>query len=83
MIFFGYSVCNSKLGPRRYRTRGLRARVEFGRAVESGRPGLRPYARASIDDGITDQRGQIGEHEEPAQKPEFVWNPRTGLVAAT
>ena len=50
VIFFGYSVYNSKLAPRK-------------RAVEPGRPSFRPYACTSLNDGITGQRGEIGEAE--------------------
>ena len=65
-----------------HRTRGVRARLESGRVVEPGGPSFRPYACTSLDDGITGQRGEIGEDEERAHEPEFASNPRTGLVAA-
>src|SRR6516165_5048691 len=59
---------------------GICARVEFGRAVEPGGPGFRPYACTSLEDGITGDRGEIEEHEKRAHDPGFAWNPRTGLV---
>ena len=127
VIYFGYGVYNSKLGPRKiagetgwsralkiagviwivfgslgsilwlaryrteyipgtawhcHRTGGVRARVEFGRVVEPGRPSFRPYACTSLDDGITGRRGEIGEHERTGSRAGFASNPRTGLVAA-
>ena len=113
VIYFGYSVYNSKLGSEKNRrrdwmvscaescrgdldriwltrlypvagdlsdgihsrtawhcdwTRRIRARVEFGRTVEPGCAGFRPYARASLDDGVTVRRGEIEEHEKTGSR---------------